>query len=118
MQQEPVPFGKRNRPLSDSFGPLVDAPTLLALGSAPDVRVVDLRWYLSGRKGADEYARGHLPGAVFVDLDRDLTAPEGPGRHPIPGPAQFADAMSRAGIGPHTRVVVYDDAGGSVAARL
>ncbi len=84
----------------------------------PTVRVVDLRWYLQGRRGADEYARGHLRNAVFVDLEHALTGPVGPGRHPIPSPAQFERAMRAAGISSSTRVVVYDDAGGSIAARL
>jgi thiosulfate/3-mercaptopyruvate sulfurtransferase len=63
---------------------------------------------------------GHLPGAVLIDADRDLAAPpfDGPGRHPLPSPEVFAAAMSRAGIGDETPVVAYDDARGSIAARL
>ena len=89
----------------------------------PRVRIVDFRWYLRGkdaqgaRTGKDEYARGHLPGAVFVDLD-DVTAPEGPGRHPIPDAAAMTRAMRRAGVSASSHVVIYDDAGGSIAARL
>lgn len=99
-------------------GPLVDAAWLAAHLDDPAVRVIDLRWYLAGKTGAAEYARGHIPGAVFVDLHHDLTGPVGPGRHPVPSPAQFERAMRAAGVSPDTRVVVYDDAGGSVAARL
>ena len=88
----------------------------------PAVRICDVRWYMpaTGRKGADEFAAGHLPGAVFVDLDRDLAAPDDgtAGRHPLPGRAVFVAAMRRAGIGPGTHVVAYDDAGGGMAARL
>ena len=88
----------------------------------PAVRIADVRWYLPhlGRSGRAEYDAGHLPGAVFIDLDTQLAAPpgSGPGRHPLPAPAQFAAAMSRAGIGPETHVIAYDDSGGSVAARL
>ena len=98
--------------------PLVDVAWLQVHLDDPTVRVVDLRWYLAGKTGADAYARGHIPGAVFVDLHHDLTGPVGPGRHPIPSPAQFERAMRAAGVSPDTRVVVYDDAGGSVAARL
>jgi thiosulfate/3-mercaptopyruvate sulfurtransferase len=98
--------------------PLVDAAWLQAHLDDPTVRVIDLRWYLSGKQGADEYARGHIPGAIFVDLHHDLTGPVGPGRHPVPSPAQFERAMRAAGVSADTRVVVYDDAGGSVAARL
>jgi len=104
--------------MSPPRGPLVDAAWLAAHLHDPSVRVIDLRWYLSGKKGAGEYALGHIPGAVFVDLQTALTPPVGPGRHPIPSPAQFARAMRRAGVSASSRVVVYDDAGGSVAARL
>ena len=98
--------------------PLVDTTWLAAhLGDA-DLRVVDLRWYLSGKSGASEYAKGHIAGALFVDLERALTGPVGPGRHPVPSPAQVERAMRAAGVSASTRVVVYDDAGGSVAARL
>ena len=80
----------------------------------------DCRWYLDGRRGADAHEAGHIPGAVFVDLDRDLAAPPGGarGRHPLPEPTAFASAMGQLGIGDDDQVVAYDDAGGSVAARL
>ena len=104
--------------MSSPRGSLVDAAWLAAQLHDPSVRVIDLRWYLSGKKGAGEYALGHIPGAVFVDLQTGLTPPVGPGRHPIPSPAQFARAMRQAGVSTRSRVVVYDDAGGSVAARL
>ena len=88
----------------------------------PDIRIADVRWYLPhlGKSGRAEYGSGHLPGAVFVDLDTELAAPRGsgPGRHPIPTPAAFDAAMSRAGIGRDTHVVAYDDSGGAIAARL
>ncbi len=100
------------------FGPLVDASWLRAHLANPDVRVIDLRWYLSGKGAAEAYAKGHIPGAVRIDLDQDITARKGPGRHPMPGGGQLERAMRRAGVGPDTRVVVYDDAGGSIAARL
>lgn len=85
-----------------------------------EVVLVDSRWYLDGRSGRDAHRAGHLPGAVHADVDTDLAAPassEG-GRHPLPAPAAFADALGRLGIGDESTVVVYDDAGGSVAARL
>src|SRR4051795_12289901 len=83
-----------------------------------EVVVADVRWYLDGRPGRAAYERGHIPGAVFVDLDRDLSAPARPGegRHPLPDPAAFAAALGRLGIGTGTAVVAYDDAGGSIAA--
>ena len=82
------------------------------------LRVVDFRWYLQGKEGRTEYAAGHIPGAVFVDFEQDLTPSYGPGRHPAPSPEQFAEAMQAAGINDDTHVVIYDDAGGSIAARL
>jgi thiosulfate/3-mercaptopyruvate sulfurtransferase len=84
------------------------------------VVLADVRWYLDGRSGRDAYNAGHLPGAVFVDLDRWLAAGASPeaGRHPLPDPAVFAEGMTRLGIADGTTVVAYDDAGGTVAARL
>jgi thiosulfate/3-mercaptopyruvate sulfurtransferase len=85
-----------------------------------DVVLADVRWYLDGRSGRAEFEAGHLPGAVFVDLDRHLAGPGGPeaGRHPLPDPEVFAEGMAEAGIGDDSTVVAYDDAGGVVAARL
>lgn len=108
--------------------PLISASTLRELLAASTstntLRVVDCRWYLSGpRHGRTEYAAGHLPGAVFADLDADLSqkdaqrAPIG-GRHPLPSPAHFVAVMQRLGISADTQVVVYDDAAGASAARL
>ena len=84
------------------------------------VVLADVRWYLDGRSGRDAYRAGHLPGAVFVDLDRWLAAEGSPaaGRHPLPDPAVFARGMGRLGIADGATVVAYDDAGGTVAARL
>ena len=97
--------------------PVVDAAWVAA--HRDEVVLADVRWYLDGRSGRAAYAGGHLPGAVFVDLDADLAAPPGPaGRHPLPEPAAFAAAMGRLGIGDADTVVAYDDAGGVVAARL
>jgi len=101
-------------------GPLVSVEWLAAHAADPDLRIVDVRWYLMGKSGADEYAKGHLPGAVFVDLGRDLAGDpaRGPGRHPLPDAASFAATLARIGVREGTRVVAYDDAGGSIAARL
>jgi len=98
------------------FGPLVSPDWLREHLRDPDVRVIDFRWYLTGRQGRDAYLGGHIPGAVFVDLD--AVTGEGPGRHPLPAKQQFQAEMRRAGVSASTRVVVYDDAGGSIAARL
>ncbi|MEW6581713.1 MAG: sulfurtransferase [Actinomycetota bacterium] len=100
------------------ISPVVDLAWLDA--HRADVVVADVRWYLDGRSGRDAYAQGHLPGAVFVDLDRWLAGPASPaeGRHPLPDPAVFAEGMARLGIGDADTVVAYDDDGGVVAARL
>jgi len=99
-----------------AFGPLITVDWLDEHVGDSDVRVIDFRWYLAGRKGAEEYAKGHIPGAAFVELD-DVTG-SGPGRHPLPTREQFQTAMRIAGVDDATAVVVYDDVGGSVAARL
>ena len=101
-----------------TFGPLVDAAWLAGHHRDPGVRVVDLRWYLDGRSGQAAYDAGHVPGAVFVDLNAISGREPGRGRHPLPEPALFQARMREAGVGGGTAVVVYDDAGGAVAARL
>ena len=75
----------------------------------------------AGRAGAGEplWREGHIPGAAFLDLDRDLAAPPGEGgRHPLPGADDFEAAARRAGIAKDTLVVAYDEAGEGGAARL
>jgi thiosulfate/3-mercaptopyruvate sulfurtransferase len=99
-----------------NFGPLVSPEWLREHSADADLRVVDFRWYLTGSQGRDAYLGGHIPGAVFVDLD--AVTGKGPGRHPLPTKQQFQAEMRRAGISDSTKVVAYDDAGGSIAARL
>jgi thiosulfate/3-mercaptopyruvate sulfurtransferase len=101
-----------------SFGPLITADELRTMLDEPELRIADVRWSLERGPARDDYIAGHIPGAVFVDLDHDLSQPTGPGRHPFPSPEHFARAMRRAGVSARTRVVAYDDVGGSVAARL
>lgn len=98
--------------------PVVDADWLRTHRSG--VVLADVRWALGGPPGADEFAAGHLPGAVFVGLDVALAAPPSAtaGRHPLPAPRDFAAAMTAAGIGDDATVVAYDDSAGSSAARL
>lgn len=100
-----------------SFGPIVSPEWLRDHLRDPDLRVIDFRWYLLGRDGRDAYEHGHIPGAVFVDLE-DVTGTEGGGRHPLPTGTQLAGEMRKAGVDSDSRVVVYDDAGGSIASRL
>lgn len=78
-------------------------------------RFVDCRWSLDDPDfGRRAYLEGHIPGAAFLDVERDLAAPGGPrGRHPLPDTEQFAAAASRAGIGRETFVVAYGSIGGA-----
>ncbi len=84
------------------------------------VVLADVRWYLDGRSGRQAYESGHLPGAVFVDLDHWLADHQDPaaGRHPLPSPEHFTAGLAALGIGDDDQVVAYDDADGVVAARL
>ncbi len=101
------------------MSPLIGAADLAARASDGRVRIADCRWYLGEpERGREAYATAHLPGAVYVDLERDLSAQAGPGRHPLPEPAEFAARMSALGIGSEHTVVAYDDRSGAVAARL
>lgn len=96
--------------------PLITPHRLAALEEP--VVLLDVRWRLGGPPGREEYLRGHLPGAAYVDLETDLADPPGPrGRHPLPDPARFEEAMRRCGVRNDRGVVVYDDAGGTSAAR-
>jgi thiosulfate/3-mercaptopyruvate sulfurtransferase len=82
------------------------------------VTVLDVRWELATGPEPEAYAAGHIPGAVFVDLDRDLAAPPGAGgRHPLPGAEAFTEAMRRAGVSADRPVVLYDAGTGMAAAR-
>ncbi|MBT2456010.1 sulfurtransferase [Streptomyces sp. ISL-86] len=86
-------------------------------GSRPPV-LLDIRWQLGGPDQRPAYEAGHLPSAVYVDLDRELAGPAGSGgRHPLPEPEAFGAAMRRAGVSADTAVVVYDGGLGWAAAR-
>lgn len=98
---------------------LISAQALHARIDDPQIRLADVRWWLADPpRGRHDYDTGHIPGAVFVDLDTDLVASEGPGRHPLPEPVAFLRRMEALGFDASSRIVVYDDAGGTVAARL
>ncbi len=100
-------------------GPLVSVDWLATNLTDPGLRIADVRWSLAGPPGAERYADGHLPGSVFLNADAELSSPgEGPGRHPLPSAAKLASTLGRRGIGDEHVVVAYDDAGGSIAARL
>jgi thiosulfate/3-mercaptopyruvate sulfurtransferase len=99
--------------------PIVSPAALFARLDDTALRVVDVRWVLgSPGRGREAYEAGHIPRALFLDVDSDLVAAEGPGRHPLPSPADFRARLEAAGIGSEHDVVAYDDVGGWVAARL
>jgi thiosulfate/3-mercaptopyruvate sulfurtransferase len=100
--------------------PVITAHELAALLAGPQPpTVADVRWTLTGPPGRLDYQLGHLPGAVFFDVDTDLAGPPGPGgRHPLPYPVGLQATLRAAGISAATTVVAYDAADGSVAARL
>ncbi len=98
---------------------LINPDELLARLDDPDLAVFDVRWWLADpAKGRRDFLAGHIPTARFVDLDTDLVAPEGPGRHPLPNPRVFAARMAALGLADGDEAIVYDDNGGTVAARL
>jgi len=100
--------------------PLIDAETLVRRLDEPGLRILDARFELldppAGRRMYDE---GHIPGAVFVDLDEDLAAPAARhgGRHPLPQMDTFARKFGERGVGDEHEVIVYDQGGTMFAAR-
>jgi len=104
--------------------PLISPLELAALlrsgpGSAP--LLLDVRWALGSDSGFDDYLQGHLPGALFVDLQRDLSGAPGDGgrggRHPMPHPDDFELDLAECGVDNGRLVAVYDQGHGMAAAR-
>ncbi|WP_133884231.1 sulfurtransferase [Glycomyces sp. NRRL B-16210] len=85
-----------------------------AAAEAGTVRL-DVRWTLGGPPREADYRAGHLPGAVWLDFDRDVCGPVGPvgGRHPLPDPAALQAVLRAAGVNDDSRVLVYDDGDGA-----
>jgi len=104
------------------FSTLITTEELAALVGRPNVVVCDVRHDLAKADtwGETQYRDGHIPGAVFVHLDRDLSAPMTGtnGRHPLPSPETAAAVFGRLGIANGKQVVAYDQGGGMFAARV
>jgi thiosulfate/3-mercaptopyruvate sulfurtransferase len=112
-------FGNTGIALADQ-NLLISAEELRARLGAADLRVIDCRFsLLQADAGRESYLEGHIPAAVYADLDKDLAGPPGPGtgRHPLPDSAALTSTFSRLGIGSSTEVVVYDDCSGALASR-
>ncbi len=102
-----------------AFGPIVSGGWLAGHLDHEGLVPVDCRWYLGEpERGPAEYDRSHIRGAIYMDLDADLSSPAGPGRHPLPSAADFSATLGEKGISPDSALVAYDDRGGAVAARL
>jgi len=100
---------------------LVDTETLARFLADPDWVVFDCRHDLAApERGRAEYAQSHIPGARFLHLDDDLSAPKTGrnGRHPLPDPDAFMERLGEAGVDSRKQVVAYDAQGGMVASRL
>ncbi len=100
--------------------PLIDAETLVRRLGEPGLRILDARFeLLDPPAGRRMYGEGHIPGAVFVDLDEDLAAPAARhgGRHPLPDMDAFARELGERGVGDDHEVIVYDQGGTMFAAR-
>ena len=100
--------------------PLITPEALAdALSARPATVVLDVRWRLGGPPGRQDYEVSHVPGAVYVDLDIELSAPPGVGgRHPLPEPERLQAVLRRAGVREGGQVVAYDAGDGSVASRV
>lgn len=102
------------------FTTLIDVDSLREALAAPGIAVLDCRFDLAAPDaGRQAYLRGHIPGARYVDLNRDLSAPVSAtsGRHPLPDPQTLAALFQGLGVAPNTQAVVYDESNGSFAAR-
>ncbi|MGO3345107.1 MAG: sulfurtransferase [Marinomonas sp.] len=99
---------------------LISAKALSIKQAQENLVMLDCRFYLTDHsKGLREYEKGHIPGAIFVDVHHELAGEvtQWTGRHPLPEVDEFADQLQRWGIDKNSQVVVYDDMSGAVAAR-
>jgi len=100
---------------------LIDCETVSRCCRDPNWVIVDCRFDLmQPQAGQIAYTAGHIPGALYADLEHDLSGPvtASSGRHPLPEPTAFAQQLGRWGIGNASQVVVYDAGNGAYAVRL
>jgi len=121
LEREPTRT-PQHHPMTPMTRDLVGVDAVAAHLDDPPLRIVDVRWYLNRPgDGRRAFEAGHIPGALYLDIDGDLAAPPAGadgGRHPLPDPGAFERRLAAAGIGDEDFVVAYDDAGGWVASRL
>jgi thiosulfate/3-mercaptopyruvate sulfurtransferase len=101
--------------------PIITPESLHDRASDLDVAIVDCRFALTEPEiGRQQYLKAHIPGAYYLDLNRDLSSPVGThgGRHPLPDTSGFEDKLAQIGISDRTLVVAYDDSRFAFAARL
>ena len=102
-----------------TLSPLVTTGWLADQIGEPGIRVVDCRFYAAAHEqGRAEYAAAHIPGAIYLSLEDDLSGAEGPGRHPLPPAREFQARMEELGIGTNHTVVAYDNGDNAHAPRL
>jgi thiosulfate/3-mercaptopyruvate sulfurtransferase len=100
---------------------IVSAKWLLDHIKNPNLVIIDCRFWLGqAEKGYEEYQKNHIPGAYFLDLEKDLSAPvrKHGGRHPLPSIEVFVQTLSKVGIDSSKQIIMYDDQGGAMASRL
>src|ERR1700757_2112029 len=102
--------------MTQKVSPIIKAKELLSFKNASNITLIDAR---AGANAQEQYEKGHLEGALFVDLNTQLASiksdPSLGGRHPLPNPAQFAQVLTQLGITPERHVIIYDDKNGSNA---
>ncbi len=106
--------------IDDSRRVLIGADDLASAieGHPGELVLLDVRWQVAGPSRYPDYLAGHLPGALWCDLDADLADPPGPrGRHPLPDPDRLQARLRGWGVGQHSQVVVYDESNSVAAAR-
>lgn len=111
----------KSRNGGNAVGPLVSTSWLSTHLTDPNVRPIDCRFRLSDPQyGERQFAIGHIPGAVYFHLERDLSAPASVhgGRHPLPDPERLAKTLENCGVDDLVTVIAYDDASGEMACRL